>query len=386
MKRLYPLLLLILVLALSITACGGKPKEQAQVKATTEAVEPTATSRPEREITPTETKQPTPTATPTPKEEKETPLPTATLAPTTPAEEEKPKTTEIPDWIKTYRTLLTMKWQSTQENKTTSGSAEVRGEYIVDPPREHIIITSTEEGKEPQTMEWIALEKTAWLNAGGDWMQVQMDEQQALASFGFGFWATPGLLSDIEGYKRIQPDEEINGILCEHYALDEDALAKMLAESMGGVTAASGEAWVSKKDHFTVKYIWHMEGKDVGLEGGEGTADWSWEIHDINVPLTIEPPAVEEIGGAARELPMMPDAQVTMAMGSMTMYTTASSVEDVVAFYEAQMPVAGWTQKGETTQMESATLMEFTKKDQSAHIMITPAEEGEGSQVMLTVE
>lgn len=379
MKRLYFLFLLILALALSVTACGGKPKEQVQMKATTEVVKPTATS------SPTETRQPAPRTTPTPKKT-ETPLPTAAPIPTKTEVEEELRTTEIPDWIKTYRTLLTMKWESTQEDKTISGSAEVRGEYIVDPTREHIIIISSEEGKEHQKMEWVAIEKTAWLNAGGGWMQVQMDEQQALASFGFDFWVTPGLLSDIEGYKRIQPDEEINGIPCEHYALDENALAKILAESIGGVKAARGEVWVSKQDHFTVKYIWHLEGKDVSLEGGEGTADWSWEIHDINIPLTIEPPAVEGIGGAARRLPMMPDAQVTMAMGSMTMYTTASSVEDVVAFYKAQMPAAGWTQEGEPTQIEGATMIKFTKEGKSASMMITPAEEGEGSQVMLTVE
>lgn len=403
MKKLYALLLLTLVLSLSLTACCGilgKVKEKTIERAVgleataeeiaAEVIEPTATSVTEKEIAPATERQPTatavpPTATPVPEGEKKASLPTATPALMEPVEE-KLEVAEIPEWLETYRTLLTIGWKRTQEDKTTSGSAEIRGEYIADPLSERIVIASAEEGEEPQTMEWIAIEKTTWLNTGEGWMQMQTDEQQALATFGFGFWDAMEFFGDMEDYQRIRPDKEVNGVLCEHYAFDERALAEMLAPSVGGVTAATGEAWISKEDRFVVKYIWHVEGEKVGPAGGAGTADWSWEIYDINRPITIEPPAAEEIGPAAGELPMMPDAQVTVSMGGMIMYTTASPVEDVVAFYETEMPSAGWTQEGETTRTGSMAMTQFTKEGQSVNMMVVPAEEGSGSQVTLTTD
>ena len=401
MRKLYSLLLLVLVLSLSLTACCGvigKVREKAVEKAVeleataeevaAEAIEPTATPITEPTLTPVLEEEreetPLPTVTPTSvesAEEEETPLPTPT--PLEVAEEEF-EVAEIPGWIETYRTLLTMGWEGTEEGETTSGSVEIRGEHIITPSAEHIFITSAEEGEEPQTMEWIAIEKTTWLNTGEGWMQMQTDEMQTPSMF--GLWDTGELFGGMEGYRRIRPDEEVNNLACEHYAFDESALTETIAESMGGVTAASGEAWISKKDHFVVKCAWHVEGKEVGPEGGQGAADWAWEIRDINAPITIEPPiSAEEIGGETGKLPMMPDAQVTMAVAGMTTYTTDSSLEDVVAFYETEMPTAGWAQEGETTQTEDLAMMEFSKEEQSASVVIT-AEEGEGSQVMLTVE
>ena len=393
MKKLYPLLLLMLILSLPLIACAltGEVKEKAVEKAVEleataeEMVAEVAESTETPVIEPTATPMVEPTATPVPEEEKEeAPLPTATSAPTEPVEEEEFEVAEIPDWIETYRMLLTMEGEGTEEGKTTSGSAEIRGEYIVEPPSERILITSAEEGGEPQTMESIAIENTTWLNTGEGWMQMQMDEQQGFAAFGFGFWDTEQFVGGMEGFKRIRPDKEVNGVPCEHYAFDESALAEMMAESMGGVTAARGEVWISKEDRFVVKYTWHLEGEDIGPEGGKGVSDWSWEIYDINAPITIEPPATAEEIGATGEFPMMPDAQVTMAMGTMTMYTTASLVEEVVVFYEREMATAGWTQEGETTQMEAMATMQFTKEGQSVNVTIMPAEEEEGSQVMLT--
>jgi len=133
---------------------------------------------------------------------------------------------------------------------------------------------------------------------------------------------------------------------------------------------ANGEVWISAKDGFTVKYTLDAEGK--GLMGKDKERPEHFSIEYEVLP---------------EDIPLMDDAKVDMAMEGMIMYSTASSVEDVVAFYEAQMPANGWTQNPDASfSMEGTSSLEFTKEGRTANLMITYDEDSQKTNVMITTE
>jgi len=137
---------------------------------------------------------------------------------------------------------------------------------------------------------------------------------------------------------------------------------------------------------YVVKDVVNWEG-GAGLFGaptaaGEsGKGSWNWELTDPNGSFTITPP--EGCESAAEGLPILPDATDKTTMGDLTIYKTASKVADVMAFYQKEMPAAGWQPSGEPTSTEGFSSVEFTKDGQTASFTITT--EGEGSQVMINV-
>jgi len=414
MKKLYSLVLLMLVLALPLTACaitGRVAEKEAEVKAEVqEAVEkmpePTATALPGEE----------PGATVVPEEkagedEQAGALPTRAAEEPTPSPEEASPVAEEPspqpatgpsiglvlaaeESLDSFRKQITTRTQ--QEGGSWGPEVKMELTWVREPEAATHMIMYDESGVAGAEMisigdkQWVKIGEMWVMSEGaetseqaevpGDWDRLMREAQQAM-----------------EGGMSLVGEETVNGVHCKHYSVDaqvaipfplpqdaaQEAEETLLTEF---VLHQKGDMWIADQSDLPQVAIRtrteaHMTTKSPS--GDEVTAiQQQIDLFEINEPVTIERPSDEEIGAAAGEYPMVPDAQIGMASENMTLYTTASSVEQVVAFYEAEMPAAGWAQEGTTNLMMDIAMMQFTKEAQSVNVTISPAEEG-GTQVML---
>jgi len=407
MKKLYPLFLLIVALSLVVTGCGraAKVKEEAaeklaEVKATveevaTEAVEPTAppTSTPEEEKEatplPTETSVAAPTTPPTSPPEQPTPAgeePTA--KPAVEPSGAGAKIASPEEALDSYRRRTTTRIQG--EDGSWGPAITVEIEWVREPEAQRMVVYD-ESGA--VSVEVITVGSESWAKMGDIWVKSEVKE--APAGTGDGLQMLLEAQEAMEGGMTPVGEETVNDVHCQRYTLDATVtipfpVPEDVSEEAAEMTATeivvheSGDLWVADQAGLPPVTIRSLtEGEMISRlpSGDEKTIlQQESDLYDINQPITIEPPSEEEIGAAASKYPMVPDAEVTMATDRMTVYTTGSSVEEVVTFYEVEMPNAGWTQQGQTTKMMDMALMSFTKEGESVMVNIQ-AQEGGGTQV-----
>jgi hypothetical protein len=289
-------------------------------------------------------------------------------------------------WINSYRYHFLMAWETLDEPKEAN-SMEMMWELVKDPAAQHFVMEGTGTTEEDfGQVEYIQIGDTAWMNMGDEtgWMQMSAEESDF---FEGGLFDLVGeaFLDEISGYSLVG-DETVNGILCHHYVFDEMSLLMAAEMELGEVEQVNGEVWVSADDGFTVKYTLEADGKGLMGENEERPEHLSmmYELYDINADIVIEPP---EGTGLPEDIPLMADAKVDMAMEGMLMYSTDSSVEDAVAFYQAEMPANGWTENPDAGfSMEGMASLEFAKDERTASLMISYDEDNQKTSVMISVE
>ncbi len=116
----------------------------------------------------------------------------------------------------------------------------------------------------------------------------------------------------------------------------------------------------------------------------EGNIIMTFDISEVNQPITIEPPAEAEAQAGGRDdIPMLPDAEVDFASGEFISYQTASSVADAADFYQDEMPKIGWTADEGNTVFDENALLHYTKGSESADVIIGSDENG--TTVLITI-
>ena len=71
---------------------------------------------------------------------------------------------------------------------------------------------------------------------------------------------------------------------------------------------------------------------------------------------------------------MMDDASNVSSMGGMVSYETASAFDDVVAFYQEQMPANGWTESDDAFISEGTAMFTYAQGDSTVTLMITESD------------
>jgi hypothetical protein len=173
-------------------------------------------------------------------------------------------------------------------------------------------------------------------------------------------------IGGLDSARRVRPDETVNGILSRHYVFDEKSIG------WGTFSRAEGEVWVAVDGDYVVKYILQAEGKNP-ITNDEGHVEWGYEIRDVNQPITIEPPAGCE--ATESEFPLMPDAANRSTMGGLVTYESNSSFDDVLSFYQEQMPADGWNDSGDSFISPGSAMLGYTKDGRTVTIAITDSED-----------
>ncbi len=287
-------ILLIALLALSACSRGDKTAEE-------EPTVPPAAAEPATQEPPTEEPTPTPetppTATPAPAESAKPAvvLPTPTPDSDAAAAQEEAAAPAPPssagplvqavenmDSINTYRTRMTM----TFESPSDAGTVSIEGEYVKEPEAQRIRLDA-QTGGESQQMEMILLDGAYYFNVEGVWMQL------------------PSPMFDIEGMVPVQTQdvtdmmpymkevgvETVNGREAVHYQGDRDALAELgVATGETGVELIQWDLWIDQQEDVVVKFA--MEGNDNNAEDGPTHFTATVEYYDLNADIVIEAPEV----------------------------------------------------------------------------------------------
>lgn len=307
-----------------------------------------------------------------------------TAPPTSPTEE--PATEEAPpleiapnalENLNSYRSRLV--WRQTVEGGATE-TLTMEQEETREPAARRIVITS-EGGESPGTLELVQIGDTSWMcSPDSGCIQTQQSGEESTPTFGKGMiWKPEDFASS--DYRYVGRDT-VNGIRSRHYTLN--LTPEMLAGlAKGTVTATKADVWIADEPGmpaYTTRLIISWEGTQE--DGKKIQGDWTYEVYDVNKPITIQPP--EGAAGVPEDIPIYPGATDQAIMGALIMFSSADTVEQVAEFYRTQMPAQGWT-AGEESTLGNMITQEWTKGDRKAGLMITSKDEG-GCSVMISIE
>lgn len=163
--------------------------------------------------------------------------------------------------------------------------------------------------------------------------------------------------------------ETVNEIAAHHYTFDQRALVTVPAAT------ASGEVWVAEEDGYVVKYLLSLQGgPEYFGEGGEGTIFVEYNLTDAGQPPPLTLP--EDCPGSFLDVPVMDDAQAIERLPSLTRYTTPSNVAAVAAYYQEQLPAAGWEVLGKPIVTENLSMLDFVQGEQQLTIIVSAGTDG----------
>jgi hypothetical protein len=237
----------------------------------------------------------------------------------------------------------------------------------------------------PSKISFIQVGDTAWMyeSQSNTWMQVPAGE----SSFAEGFFKPEDLMSgfDVNKGQRSLLPEEVNGVSCYKYTFTEKDFTANQGEA---VKNAAGEAYIAVDGGYVVKMA--LNG-DVSYTTSdqmfdEGTIKLTFDLTDINQPITIEPPAEAKAQTGGRDdLPKLPDAKVELSTSELISYRTASSVKDAADFYETEMVKNGWTagQSNASMILDDSAILSYTKAGETANVIVSKDDKGTG--VMITI-
>ncbi len=285
-----------------------------------------------------------------------------------------------------YRTTLRMTFSGLNVGVVEEGTVEIETAYVKEPPAARVkMIIRNAQGEEQMNVEIINTQGTQWVNlSGGEkgWISAPADEDPTAMLEGMGFDATE-VLPEVKS-TRFVGEEVVNGVRTKHYAFDEKSLAG-IGQEMGEISV-KGDVWIAVEGNFAVKFQFVAEGKGLFEEGKgeqEGQIDFYYELYDINVPITIEPPA-----GAAlpEDIPIMPDATDQGSMGGMITYSSPSDFQAVLEFYQTEMKANGWTSTGEDFVGEDVATLSYQKGERRVTVMLSVDKDSGRVDVLITIE
>lgn len=183
-------------------------------------------------------------------------------------------------------------------------------------------------------------------------------------------WEPARLLSPLRGADEAGI-EEVNGVTTHHYTFDARALG------LSGLGTGSGEAWVASEGGYLLKYTFQFEGSEEYFGEGEGVTGalaWEYELLDINQPVVLSLPEGCPYGRV--EVPMLDNAIETNELPGTTTYKTASAVEEVITFYQEQLPIIGWEVVAEPALSEEGGAVTFVRDETQLTILAILGEDG----------
>jgi hypothetical protein len=293
------------------------------------------------------------------------------------------KVTEGLAALDSYRATFRMNFEGSDDGTPTQWTFEMRMERTTDPEASRVAYLGSgdEDMGQLSGFEMVQVGDMQYVKFGegsGNCITTPRDEDSGNVDELFDLDDVMGGLSNA---RRSGPDQTINGVRARHYTFDEGGLFG----STLGMTNAHGDVWVANDGDWVVKYELSAEGKDTlfGKAESEGKLTWTYEVTEVNARFEIAAPA--DCESAASDVPVMPDATEKSSMGSLITYKSASTFQEVLDFYQDEMPANGWEPSaGEPLLTGELAMLAYEKEGQKASITIT-VDSGQVS-VMISVE
>lgn len=188
-------------------------------------------------------------------------------------------------------------------------------------------------------------------------------------------WEPAGFLTGVTGAVEVG-GEEVNGVAATQYTFDERAFGSLPPSD------STGEMWVATDGAYIVRYLLSTAGTaEYFGEGSEGTLTFDYQLTEINVAPAIEPPA--DCPEDAVDAPLMPDAADVVRVPGLLIYTTATTPEQVAAFYQQEMPALGWESTADPTVSETETFLRFTRAGEEISVVLSPGAAGTTVRILV---
>ena len=168
----------------------------------------------------------------------------------------------------------------------------------------------------------------------------------------------------------------VNDLSANHYIFNEQSIGQ------ADVAQSKGELWVAPDGGYIVKYLLTTKGSaDYFGDGIDGTLIWDYELTNMNQAVTVKLP--DDCPPGLVNAPVMPDAENVLSRPGILTYDTASSLPDIAAFYQKEIPTLGWVLDGEPTITDTAVLVEYVQGEVTLSVVVTNNENGTKVHVML---
>ncbi len=159
--------------------------------------------------------------------------------------------------------------------------------------------------------------------------------------------------------------ETVDDVAANHYTFDQRAFG--LTEDF---VQSTGEMWVATDGGYVLKYLLTTKGNaDYFGEGIEGTLSWDYQLSDINQPVPFTLP--DDCPPGLVNAPQLPDATNVQSFPGVLTYDTVTSLADIAAFYQEQLPTLGWALTGEPNITDTSVFLDFTQGDKTMTVIAT---------------
>jgi hypothetical protein len=129
--------------------------------------------------------------------------------------------------------------------------------------------------------------------------------------------------------------ETIGAVETVHYTFDGSALGLVAPAT------ADGNVWVSATGGYIVRYSLVIDGTSPYLgQSVTGRYTLDYELHPLDAPPVVAVPAICPAGFVGVAPPA--DATDVVERLGLQVYSTASTITDLQAWYDSQLPAAGW--------------------------------------------
>lgn len=187
---------------------------------------------------------------------------------------------------------------------------------------------------------------------------------------------------------KFEGEENINGVDTLHYSFDASNLTEEEAQD---VEWAEGHIYLAKDGDYMVRFV--MEGEGVMDQFSDSGDQFGMMQMEYNITPSTDAAAVEipaecaEAGAENSAYPILDDATEFSSFGGFISYTTVTSLEDALAFYDEALGADGWTKDAEAGMYLEGSIAsyEYTKDDLSISLMIS-ANDGEENNSVLIIE
>jgi hypothetical protein len=260
---------------------------------------------------------------------------------------------KAPDYTFTENDLSALK--SYRQEGQAAEASETLLENVREPAAQHLLIKSS-----AASVEVIRIGAESYARTAQGWIAMQIPDKDILPAV-FKTYAPESVFHSAKG--RYVGEETVNGQRSKHYTFDKRSLSS--SGLLTSLTEGKGDVWVSKSHNLTVRATARLKGRD--RESGQMvTLELSSDLTDLDVEIAIKPPAGVEKAQTPSDLPIMPGATDQVAVMGMVSYKVTASVEQVSAFYKAEMPKNAWKSIAATIP----GFLAFEKEGRQAQIAI----------------
>ena len=180
-------------------------------------------------------------------------------------------------------------------------------------------------------------------------------------------WEPASFLSGLVGVEEAGV-ETVNKVSANHYTFDERAVGQE------GLTDTIGEVWVANDGHLVKYFVKTEAGANYFGEDTAGTLTFDYDLTEPKGSEGVELP--KDCPPGLIDAPLMSSAQSVRRLPGVTLYSTHSSIESVIAFYQRQLPELAWQLSGEPIFTPSFGILEGTQREQKLSIIASSGDGG----------